>query len=65
MNLVFLAERRERKSRRTGYKNPLACTYSLQKPLQHLAWRSAYFGTGGRTLETDDSSALQCSESRY
>lgn len=26
---------------------------------------AAYFGTGGRTLETDDRSALQCAESRY
>jgi hypothetical protein len=26
---------------------------------------ASYFGTGGRTLETDDKSALQCSESRY
>lgn len=26
---------------------------------------SVYFGTGGRTLETDDQSALQCSQSRY
>lgn len=26
---------------------------------------AAYFGTGGRTLEVDDQSALQCSESRY
>lgn len=26
---------------------------------------AAYFGSGGRTLETDDRSALQCAESRY
>ena len=26
---------------------------------------ASYFGTGGRTLETDDKSALQCAESRY
>jgi hypothetical protein len=26
---------------------------------------ASYFGTGGRSLETDDQSALQCSESRY
>jgi matrixin len=26
---------------------------------------ASYFGTGGRSLETDDRSALQCSESRY
>lgn len=26
---------------------------------------ASYFGTGGRTLESDDQSALQCSESRY
>lgn len=26
---------------------------------------AAYFGTDGRTLESDDSSALQCSQSRY
>ncbi len=26
---------------------------------------ASYFGTGGRTLEVDDQSALQCSESRY
>jgi hypothetical protein len=26
---------------------------------------TAYFGTDGRTLETDDRSALQCSENRY
>jgi hypothetical protein len=26
---------------------------------------ASYFGTTGRTLETDDKSALQCSESRY
>jgi hypothetical protein len=26
---------------------------------------ASYFGTGGRTLETDDQSALQCAESRY
>ncbi|HEX2610023.1 MAG TPA: matrixin family metalloprotease [Gemmatimonadales bacterium] len=26
---------------------------------------AAYFGTTGQTLETDDKSALQCSESRY
>jgi hypothetical protein len=26
---------------------------------------ATYFGTGGRTLETDDQAALQCSESRY
>lgn len=24
-----------------------------------------YFGSGGRSLETDDRSALQCAESRY
>ena len=26
---------------------------------------AAYFGTGGRTLESDDNAALQCAESRY
>jgi hypothetical protein len=26
---------------------------------------ASYFGTGGRTLETDDISALQCAETRY
>lgn len=26
---------------------------------------ASYFGTGGRSLETDDRSALQCAESRY
>lgn len=26
---------------------------------------AAYFGTGGRSLESDDAAALQCSESRY
>lgn len=26
---------------------------------------ASYFGTGGRTLETDDQAALQCAESRY
>jgi hypothetical protein len=26
---------------------------------------ASYFGTGGRTLETDDKSALQCAESKY
>lgn len=26
---------------------------------------ASYFGTGGRSLEVDDQSALQCSESRY
>lgn len=26
---------------------------------------AAYFGSGGRTLETDDHQALQCAESRY
>jgi hypothetical protein len=26
---------------------------------------ASYFGTTGRTLETDDQAALQCSESRY
>lgn len=26
---------------------------------------AAYFGTGGRTLESDDQQALQCSESKY
>jgi hypothetical protein len=27
--------------------------------------RATYFGSGGRSLETDDRSALQCAESRY
>lgn len=31
----------------------------------HPTMYASYFGTGGRSLETDDRSALQCAESRY